>query len=127
MRCGGGCRRALGGVEQLERRGRSLDRRLADLIGVGEGGRLAGDAAQAEARGAVIIGGLQSPIVEAEGLARAILKVELAIVVARQMLRREPPRRIRIEAAVEEMAGVGGNHAALLSAGPPSRTKRRSQ
>ena len=122
-----GGRRAPRRVEQLERRGRSLDRGLADFIGVGEGGGFAGHAAKPEAGSAMIIGGLQSPIVEAEGLARAILKVELAIVAARQMLRREPPRRIRIEAAVEEVAGVGLVHAALLSAGPPSSTKRRSQ
>ena len=73
--------RALARVEQLERRCGALDRRFADLVGVGEGGGLAGHAAQAEARGAVIIGGLQPAVVEAERLARAILQVKLAIVV----------------------------------------------
>ena len=80
-------RRALRRIEQLERRGGALDRGLADLVGVGESGGLAGHAAQAEARGGVIIGGLQPAVVEAERLARAILKIELAVVVARQRCR----------------------------------------
>jgi TldD protein len=54
---------------------------LADLIGVREGGSLAGHAAQPEARTAVIIGGLEPPVVEAERLACAILKEEFAVVV----------------------------------------------
>ena len=74
-------RAPLRGIEQLEGRGGALDRRFADLVGVGEGGGLAGHAAQAEARRGVIIGGLQPAVVEAERLARAILEIELAIVV----------------------------------------------
>ena len=118
---------ALAEIEQLQGRRGALDRRLADLVGVGEGGGLAGHAAQAEARGGVIIGGLQPAVVEAERLARAILKVQLAVVAAGEMLRGEPPRAIGIEAAVEKAPGIGRGHAAWLSAGPPMRTKRRSQ
>ena len=75
---------ALCRIEQLERRGGALDRRLADLIGVGEGGGLAGHAAQAEAGRGVIVGGLQPAVVEAERFAGAVLKVELAVVVPRR-------------------------------------------
>src|SRR6185369_6422225 len=123
-----GRRRGLGSsrIEQLQSRGGPLDRRLADLIGMSEGCRFASHSAKAEARGAVVVGGLQTAVVEAEGLTRAILKEELTVVARGQMLGREPLRAVRIEASVEEAAGVGG-HAASRSAGPPSRTKRRSQ
>ena len=87
-------RRALGGIEQLESRRGAVDRRLADLIGVGEGGGLAGDAAQPEARAGVIVGGLQPPVVEPERLARAVLEIELAIVVAGEMRRGEALRAV---------------------------------
>ena len=42
------------------------------------------------------------------------------------MPRCETPRSVGIEAAVEETAGIGSGHEPW-SAGPPSRTKRRSQ
>ena len=126
VRCGGGAGGSGGRVEQLESRRGTRDRGFADLIGMGEGGCLAGHSAQAEARRAVIVGGLQATVVEAERLARAVLQIELAIIVSRQMLGGEPPRAIGIEAAVEEPARVDG-HAARLSAGPPMSTKRRSQ
>ena len=120
-------RSALGRIEQFEGGSGALDRRFADLIGVSESGGFAGDAAQAEARRRMIIGRLQASVVEAECLAGAILEVEFAIVAARQVLRGQLPRAVRIEAAIEKPPGIGRGHAAWLSAGPPSRTKRRSQ
>ncbi len=42
-------RRALGRIEQGQRLAGAADGGLADLVGMGEGGGLAGDAAQAEA------------------------------------------------------------------------------
>ena len=71
VRGGGGAGARLGRIEQLQCRRGALDRRRADLIGVGESGGLARDAAQAEARGGVVIGGLEPAVVEAERLARA--------------------------------------------------------
>ncbi len=116
-----------GRVEKLQRRGRAVDRCGTDFVRVGEGGRFAGNPAQAEARGAVIIGGLQPAVVEAERFADAVLEVELAVVAAAQMLRREVPGSFGIEAAIEEAARIGRRHADWPSAGPPSSTNRRSQ
>jgi hypothetical protein len=113
-------------VEQLEGRGGALDRGTADLVGMGEGRGFAGHAAQAESGTGVIIGGLQPPVVEAERLAGAVLKIELAVIASGQVPGGERPRLIRIERSIKEAARVGG-HAALRSAGPPSSTKRRSQ
>src|SRR5207253_2864044 len=109
-------------VEQLQGRGGALDRGLADLVGVGESGGLSGDAAQPEAGAGVIVGGLQPAVVEAERLAGTVLEVELAVVVGGQVPGSESPRAVGIEAAVKEPPGVRRGHAALLSAGPPSRT-----
>src|SRR6185369_11385649 len=116
---------ALRRIEQLQRRRRALDRRLADLVGVGEGGRLAGDSAQAEPGGGVIVGGLQAAVVETECLARCILKVELAVVVTREMFGGEAACAFGFEASIEKMTRVGSGHAAWSSAWPPMRTKRR--
>ena len=58
-------------------------------------------------------------VVEAERLCGAVLKVKLAVVVAGEMLRGEPPRRVGIEVAVEKPTRIGRGHAASLSAGPP--------
>ena len=66
--------------------GRAPDRRLAQLIGMGEGGGLAGDAAKAEAGLGVEIGGLQPAVVEAEALRSGILQIELAIVAMAERL-----------------------------------------
>ena len=76
---------------------------------MGEGGGLARDAAQAEARLGVEIGGLQPAVVEAEALRRGILEIELAIVAALQRVGGEAERGVGIEAvgAVEEAAGIG--------------------
>ena len=95
---------------------------------MGEGGHFAGDAAQAEARTGVIVGGLQPPVVEAERLGHAILEVKLAVVVAGEMLRGERGGLGGIEpGAVEEVARRRRHELAAVSAGPPSSTKRRSQ
>ena len=67
----------------------------------------------------VIVGGLQPTVVEPERLAGAVLKVELAIVVGRQMLGREPLRAVGIEAAVEEPARVGAVMPPGCPPGPP--------
>ena len=107
VRGGGGGRRALGRIEQLQRLRGAFDRGGADLIGMGEGGRFAGDAAQAEARAGVIIGGLQPAVVEAERLVTSILEVELAIVVRGEMPRGERGRLGGIERAIEKVARVG--------------------
>ena len=68
----------------------------------------------------------QPAIVETEGFGDSVLQVELAVVVAGEVLVRETSRRIGIEVPVKEAARVETGHAAW-SAGPPSRTKRRSQ
>ena len=95
---------------------------------MGESGGLAGHAAQAEARAGVEVGGLQAAVVEPERLGDAILEVELAIVVAGQMLCGERGGLGGIEAiAVEEVARVDRSSSCGWSAGPPSSTKRRSQ
>jgi hypothetical protein len=114
-------------IEEFQRGRGALDRRFADFVGMGEGGGLTGNAAQPEPRSGVIIGGLQPAVVEAERLARRILEEKLAVVMRRQVLRREIARRIGIEGPVKEPPRIGSGHAACWSAGPPSRTKRRSQ
>ncbi len=111
----------------MQGRGGTLDRGLADLIGVGEGGGFAAHPAQAEARGAVIVGGLQPAVVEAERLARTVLEVKLAIVMGGEVPGGEPAGAVGIEAPVKEAARVRAGHAAWGSAGPPMSTKRRSQ
>src|SRR3546814_10668544 len=73
---------ALRRIEQGQRLGGAADRGFADVVGMGEAGHLPRHAAQAEARIGRIIGGLQPPVIEAEALARPILKVRLAIVAA---------------------------------------------
>jgi hypothetical protein len=96
---------------------------------VGEGGHLAGHAAQAEARAGVEVGGLQPAVVEAERLGHPMLQVKLAIVVAGEMLGGERGGLGRIERCGR--GGRGGSRLAHWacgwSAGPPSSTKRRSQ
>ena len=85
---------------------------------------------QAEALPDMIVGGLQAAVVESEGFAAAILEIQFAIVVAGKMAGGEAARLVGIERCrVEEAAGVLGPHqaAAPSSAGPPARTKRRSQ
>ena len=90
--------RIVGGVEMpvgpLGRRGHRLRRRVeqpqglagprdrgrADFVGMGKAGHLSRHAAQAEARIARVVRGLQSPVVEGEALARAELEVEFAVV-----------------------------------------------
>ena len=92
-----------------------------------EGGGLAGYPAQTEARADVIIGGLQSTVIEAERFGHAILQVEFAIIMRGKMPGGERLCGVGIEvAAIEETARVAA-HEAALSATPPSRTKRRSQ
>ncbi len=99
---------ALGRIEQPHRLGRTADRALGNLVGVGEGGRLARDAAQPETGLRVEVGGLEPAVVEAEALRREILQIEFAVVGRRQRLRAQPPRGIGIEpVAVEEGAGIG--------------------
>ena len=88
---------ALGGIEQFERLRGAVDRRGADFVGVGEGGHLARHAAQAEARIAVIIGGLQPAVVEPERFGQAILEVEFAIVMRGEVARGEALRLVGIE------------------------------
>ncbi len=126
----GACRRrsgfALARVQQLQGGGGALDRRFADLVGVGEGGGLAGYAAEAEPGGAVVIGGLQPPVVEAEGLADTVLEIKLAVVLTGEVPVRQTLGAVGIEIAIEEVPWIGGDHA-CLSAGPPMSTKRRSQ
>ena len=117
-------------IEQAQGRGGAVDRGGADFIGVGEGGGLASHAAQPEARGVIVIGGLQPAIVEAERFAQAVLQIQLAIVVARQMPGRETLGLFGIQRAIEKGARVA--HWAMSgvwaeSAGPPSSRKRRSQ
>ena len=64
-----------------------------------EGGGLAGHSAQAETRKGVVVRSLQPAIVEAKGLRGAVLKVKLAVVVPREVLRGELARRVRVEVA----------------------------
>ena len=106
-------------VEQLQRRCGAFDRRFADLVCVREGSGLAGHSAQAEAGGAMIIGGLQPAVVKAERLAGTILKVELSVVVRGKMRGGETPGAVRIKRAVKETPRIERGHAASLSAGPP--------
>ena len=120
-------RRSFGRIQQLQRPSRALDRLLADFIGVRERRGLAGYAAKTEPRAAVIISSLQPAVVEAERLAGAVLKVKFAVIVAGKMPGGETPRAIWVQAPVQEPPGIGHSHADLRSAGPPSRTKRRSQ
>ena len=100
---------SLGGIEQGERLRRLGDRRFAQVIGMGKAGHLARHAAQTKARIGRIVGGLQSTVVEAEALARAILQIEFAVVALAERLRGQAARAIGIEQAgtVEEAAGVG--------------------
>jgi hypothetical protein len=102
-------------IEHRHRLGRAPDGGLGKLVGMGEGGGLAGDAAQAEARLGVEVRRLQPPVVKAERLGRRILEEELAIVAALERFGGEPERRVGIKSlgTVEEAAGIGGNvHAA---------------
>jgi hypothetical protein len=48
----------------------------------------------------VIVGSLQSAIVEAKGLARAVLKIKLAVVMIGKMLGHETTGTVRVETAV---------------------------
>ena len=75
----------------------------------------------------MIIGGFEAPIIKSERLARSILKVEFAVVMGAEVLVSEPLRSFGIETAIKKMPGIGKIHGARWSAGPPSRTKRRSQ
>ena len=110
VRGGGGGGARPGRIEQLERLRGAVDRGRADLVGVGEGGGLAGDAAQAEARAGVEVGGLQPSVVEPERFGHAILEVELAIVMARRGGGRRGAGLVGIElAAVEEVARIGAH------------------
>ena len=118
-------RLSFGGSEQLEGAGGSLDCLGADLVGVGKGGHFAGHAAQAEARSGMEIGGLQPPVVEAEGFGDTVLKIKFAIIVAGEMVGGDCGGIRRIDAAVKEVTGI--HEACGWSAGPPSSTKRRSQ
>ena len=112
-----GGRRALGRIEQLQRLRGPLDRRGADLIGMGEGGRLAGHAAQAEARAGVEVGRLQPAVVEAERLGDPILEIELAIVMARRgASAASAAASAGSSAAIEKVAGIHG-HALRLVGG----------
>ncbi len=115
------------GVEQLQRRCGAFDCRFTDFVRVRESGGLAGHPAQPEARRAVIIGGLQPAVVEAERLAGAVLEIELSVVVSGKMRRGETPGAVRVERTVKETPRIERGHAASLSAGPPMKTKRRSQ
>jgi hypothetical protein len=122
--------RPLGGIEQLKRRGGTVDGGGADLAGVGEGGHFAHHAAQAEAGGDIIVGGLQPAIVEAERLVDGVLKVKLPVVMGSEVLVGEALGLGRIERPVEKRARVcvhAACGASPVSAGPPSSTKRRSQ
>ncbi len=73
-----------------------------------ETGHLAGDAAQAKARGGRIIGHFQAAIVKAETFAGAILQVEFAIVARLQGITGDAERAIGIEKAglVEKAARI---------------------
>ena len=79
---------------------------------MGESGGFAGHAAQAKARGHVEVRGLQAAVVEAERLAGAILKIELAVVATRQMALGETAGVVGVEpaVAVEKAARVDGAH-----------------
>ena len=106
-------RSALGRVEQLERRGGAVDRRGADLIGMGEGGGLAADAAQAEARAGAVVGGLQPAVVEAERLVGAIFEEQLTVVASGEVAGGEALRAVAVEHSgpVEELARVVAHRA----------------
>ena len=127
MRAGDEAAVPVAGIEQSQGRGGAVDGGGADFIGMGESGGLAGDAAQAEARRAIIVGMLQPAVVEPESLADPVLQIELAIVMAGEMAAGEPLRVVGIEAAIKEGARIAHAPLTLVSAGPPSRTKRRSQ
>jgi len=92
---------------------------------MGEGGGFTGDAAKPEAGGGIEIRSLQPAVVEAKRLSDLMLQIELAIVMRGEMARSQGGRFCGIQVAVKEVAGV--HVPEILSAGPPSRTKRRSQ
>ncbi len=81
--------RPLGRIEQLQRLARAADGSGADFVGMGKTGRLARHSAQAEARIARIVCGLQPSVVETEGFGRDELEVKLAIVAGRQQTARQ--------------------------------------
>jgi hypothetical protein len=76
---------------------------------MGKAGHLARHGAEAETGVGGIICSLQSAIVEAEALGRAILQVELAVVGLGERFARERLCQIGVErvGAVQEAAGVG--------------------
>src|SRR3546814_15198147 len=76
----------------------------SEVAGRGKACQLARHGAQAKARVGRIIGRLQSPVVEAEALGRAILQVKLAVVGLGERFARERPREIGVErvGAIEE-------------------------
>ena len=109
VRGGGAACGWLAGSSKRERLGGAADRPGADVAGMGEAGHLARHGAQAETGVGRIIGGLQSAVVEAEALGRAILQVELAVVGLGERFARERLRQVGVErvGAIEEAAGVG--------------------
>ena len=91
-----------GRIEQLQRLARARDGRGADFIGMGKARGLARDTAQAEARIAAVIGGLEPSVVKGEALARHELQVQFAIVAGAQQARRQRLGFLGIELGVEQ-------------------------
>ena len=76
---------------------------------MGEGGRLAGNAAKSETGRGIIVGRLQPAVVKAESLARRILQVELAVVAMREMPGSQALGLVGVQRAVsiKELPRVG--------------------
>jgi hypothetical protein len=74
--------RALWRDRAAQRLAGAADRGGGNVVGMGKAGHLARNAAQAEARIARIVGGLQPAVVEAEALAGDELQIEFAIIAA---------------------------------------------
>ena len=104
-------RLTLGRIEQLQRLPGTADRFLADFVGVGKAGHLAGNTAQAEPGITRIIRGLEPAVIESEGLAGDELHIEFAIVAARQSFSRQGLGARRIKLAIEQRTGIGRGHA----------------
>ena len=112
-------------LDQLQGLRGTADGGLADLVGVGKAGHLAGYPAQTEARIHAVIGHLEAAIVEHEALVGAVLQVELAIVASAQHIAGDAQRglRIKLAGAVEKAARVLNGHASDIGGG--SRQRKR--
>ena len=89
---------------------------------MGEAGRLARYAAQAETRIAAVIGGLQASVIEGEGLGGRELKIELAIVARSEEIGGKAQRPVGIDLAIEQGMRIGGwSHATYVGTAWPDR------